>query len=565
MTLRGLSPALLWVLVLAAATLSAEAQSGPAAGRNEVVLGLTDEPRTLHPIFLGGADSAGDEILRTMFIPAVEVDANWRYLPKGVEALPTLADGTWKVDGERMTLLWRLRRRNWHDGRPVTCGDYLFTWTVARDERVRSTSTVPIDQAPIRRISAITCPRGAGGLEISVQWKERSASANLAIIPFVGRRWDAALPRHIFESIYRQQPGRLWDVYSPDPQLAIGDGAYRLLEWRKGSSLSVVAVQNHPVFGSPKITRITWRFASDADLISNFLRGDLDVSPFVVYDPALETQFRATGGARLVFSPPTIWEHIDLNLDNPLLQDLRVRRALAHGINRTRLVQELFKGRQPVAHSYLAPRHQGYTEDLPRYPYDPARAKALLAQAGFTLGQDGVLRSASGQRLSLELASTEGAPVRLRVSQVIQQQMGEIGVEIVIANYPRRVFFTDIVQRRHFKAMAMYAWAYGPSPDCGNYTSGAIPSEANGWVGGNYPGFRNVEMDQICKAIRSELDEAKRTRLLRTSASIVARDLPVLPLYYRSEFVAVKEGLQNIAPTGDASPLTWNAHTWYWR
>jgi hypothetical protein len=49
------------------------------------------------------------------------------------------------------------------------------------------------------------------------------------------------------------------------------------------------------------------------------------------------------------------------------------------------------------------------------------------------------------------------------------------------------------------------------------------------------------------------------------SASILARDLPVLPLYYRSEFVAVKEKLQNIAPTGDASPLTWNAHTWYWR
>ena len=120
--------------------------------------------------------------------------------------------------------------------------------------------------------------------------------------------------------------------------------------------------------------------------------------------------------------------------------------------------------------------------------------------------------------------------------------------------YRATYFFADIVQRRHFKAIAMYARSHGPSPGCGKYTSDAIPSEANGWVGDNYPGYRNVEMDQVCRAIPSELDEEKRTRLLRMSASILARDLPVLPLYYRSEFVAVKEGLQNIAQTGTPRP-----------
>jgi peptide/nickel transport system substrate-binding protein len=290
----------------------------------------------------------------------------------------------------------------------------------------------------------------------------------------------------------------------------------------------------------------------------------------VSFDQAVELDRQSRGRFKVFFEEGLIWEHIDLNLDNPLLADVRVRRAILHGINREQMVQQLFAGKQPVSHTYLPTRHPGYPRNdqgLTKYPFDQARARALLQEAGFTAGPDSILRNAQGQRLSLELGTTSGNRVREQVEQIIQQNLREIGIEIKIQNHPARVFFSEVTNRRKFTGMAMYAWVMSPISDCDQlFTSDGIPNESNGWAGQNYPGYKNAEMDRLCKASSREVDEAKRNALLNQTTQLYSRDIPALPLYVRASVAAAKPGLQGFTAVQLSGTYeTWNVHRWFWQ
>lgn len=546
-------------LLAVAVVPSAGAQTGkPAAGKDQVIIGVSQEPDFLNPLFL--ETSVASSIAATMFTADVQRDNTWKLFPLGVQYLPSLKEGTWKLSGDKMTLVWKVKPRNWSDGTPVTCADYVFAHNVARNEQV------PVVVRDLtNRISSILCTGGANGLDITVNWKERYAYANLTITEY------GALPRHVLDRFYRQNPSKLNEApYGNEAKLTIGDGAYRLVEWRKGSSITVESVGAHPIFGTPKIKRIIWRIIPDTNaLVANMLSGAIDAigTIGISLDQAVQLEQQAAGRFKVFFEPGLTWEHIDFNLDNPLLADVRLRRAFLHGISRDQIVQQLFLGKQPVAHSYLPPRHPGFTDAVDKYPYDPARARVLLQEAGFTLGPDGILRNAAGQRLSLELNTTAGNRVREQIEQIIQQNLREIGVEITIQNFPSRVFFGDVTNKRKFKALAMYAWGLSPTADCDQlYTSDGIPNEGNGWAGQNYPGYKNADMDRTCKAASREIDEAKRNKLLQDSTKIFARDLPALPLYFRATVAAAKPGLQNFTAVSLSGTYeTWNAHKWFWQ
>ncbi len=537
----------------------AATQSQPAAGRDTVVLGVIGEPELIHPIFAPG----WVQYLAIFTRDVGRDNDTWRVFPQGVEYLPSVRNGTWMLDGEKMRLVWKIKPRRWHDGRPVTCGDYVFSHAVARDKRVVAIGGRR--QVLTNRIASVSCPQGADGREIAVHWNERYGYANQMVVPY------GALPRHVIEPSYRANPARLRDApYGHDVKATIGDGPYRLVQWQRAVSLTVEAVADHPIFGTPKIRRIIWKVIPDRETqLANLLSGAIDAAP-IGFLVALELERHAGARVKVVWPTTSLdWEHIDFNLDNPLLQDVRVRRALAHGINRVQISQQWFgvllrvDQRNPVSHTYLPPRHPGYTEAVEKYPYDPAKARRLLQEAGFVPGPDGVMRNAAGQRLQLEINTQTPNPGREQIEQLIQQQLRQIGVEITILNFPDRVFYYEILGRRKFKALAINEFSFIPESDCnGIYTSDAIPNEGNNWYGGNYPGYRNAEMDRICKAISREIDEEARNRLLNDSAKIFSHDLPALPVFIFLGPSAVKPGLRNLV--FGIEPVTWNAHRWYW-
>lgn len=562
----------LWLLVTLLATLTwplslpAQSQSfdpsRPAAGRDVVVVAndseLNQGPASLLPDPLFGESWVVD-FVRTQ---TAKRDSNWKAFPEGVEALPSVQDGTWKVDGERMTLRYQIRPRRWHDGRPVTCGDFVFRHRVFSDERV-----VDFVAPATRRVAHVTCPRGETGHEMIVTWRERHAWANL--------RPPWPLPRHLLERYYRANPARLRDApFGQDAATTVGDGPYRLVEFRRNVSFTVEAVPDHQIFGTPKIRRIVWRRFAPEEILPLLRSGEVDIG--ILNGPPSLSQVEELAALprdlfQVLFVSGTVWEHLDFNLGNPLLQDRRVRQAIAHGVNRTLIVQQLFKGKVAPSHTLFGPKHPGYTDAVQRYPYDPSRARALLQQAGFAPGPDGVMRNAAGQRLTVEISTTsDGAPERDLVELLIQQQLRLVGIEVTIVNFPFRQFFGLVVQRRQFKGLALYNWVLFPTSTCVHYLSREIPTETNGWEGTNYPGYVNLEIDRLCTAVLQEIDEVQRTSMLRRAAQILARDLPALPLYFRPVAVAAKAGLENFklgypCAVGCFVTATWNSHQWAWR
>ena len=184
-----------------------------------------------------------------------------------------------------------------------------------------------------------------------------------------------------------------------------------------------------------------------------------------------------------------------------MLADKRVRQALLWGIDRNALVQRLFAGRQEVADSFMNPLDLPHTSDVAQYRYDPAKAKALLEAAGWTVLRGGIRQNAAGERLSFELMTTAGNRSRELVEQVLQSQWRQLGIDVRIKNEPPRVLFGESVTKRKFDA-AMFAWISAPEAvPRTTLASTEIPSADNNWSGQNFTGFRRPDVDPLIDVI----------------------------------------------------------------
>jgi peptide/nickel transport system substrate-binding protein len=233
-----------------------------------------------------------------------------------------------------------------------------------------------------------------------------------------------------------------------------------------------------------------------------------------------------------------VYEHIDLDLDQPVLRDVRVRRALVYAIDRQRLTEALFEGQQPPALHFVSPADPWYTDDPAKIViYEPSRRKAarLLEEAGWTLGPDGFRQDAQGNRLRLRLSTTAGNKMREIVQVYLQDQWRAIGIDVRIQNEPARIFFGQTMRRRAFEGAAMYAWTQSPeAPPRTTVHSAAIPTEENGWSGQNTPGWSNPRVDSLVDELEAEFDPERRLTLAHEIMWHYTDEVPVIPLYYRS-------------------------------
>ena len=317
-----------------------------------------------------------------------------------------------------------------------------------------------------------------------------------------------------------------------------------------------------PVFKHVVVRVIPNTAALEANLLSgniDMIAGELGLT----IDQALAFEKRHGGKFKVIYKPGLIYEHIDLNLDNPILKDIRVRRALIFGIDRAAISRELFAGRQPVAHSSVNPLDWVYAEDIPKYPYDPKKAARLLNEAGWSVRKKGIRYNNKGARLTVELMTTAGNRTRELVEQVLQSQWRALGIDARIRNEPARVFFGQTVTERNFPSLAMYAWISAPEgvPRT-TLHSAHIPNKDNNFSGQNYTGFKNAEMDNLLESIEVELDQTKRKKLWRRLQEIYATELPVIPLYFRAEPYILPKWLTGLKPTGHQDLSTLWVEDW---
>jgi peptide/nickel transport system substrate-binding protein len=280
-------------------------------------------------------------------------------------------------------------------------------------------------------------------------------------------------------------------------------------------------------------------------------------------DQVLALQKRLPDRFQYVFKPNLGYTHVDVQLDNPFLADVRVRRALLLGIDRKSMVEKLMGGRVPVADSFISPQEPTFSADVPKYPFDPDEARALLEEAGWTLGDDGIRRDAAGERLSLDFATSAGVRSRELLQQVMQSEWRRIGVDTVIRNEPARTLFGETLKHRAFKGLAMFAWSSSiESTPRQILHSGQIPTAANNWGGGDYTDFHNAKMDADIDAMERELDPMKRRVLWADMQRIYAEELPVLPLFFGSDAHVWPLWLHGVVPTGHNAVSSLWAENW---
>jgi len=541
------------VLCLVSLAVPVVATAGAPAGGSQVTIGLAQEPDQLGEFTIMAVASVIHNALWGFVAP---FNDKWVRTPLMVEKLPTIKDGDWQVlPNKKMRVTWKLKRGfTWHDGKPVTALDYRFTYAMKRNPRVQEIQ----DRFIVRKVDNILVPNPSDPYTMVVQWNEQWPFANTD--PFGNQ---IIYPRHILESAYLKDPARI--NRHPYWRAPVANGPYRFVEWVGGSHMTFEAYEKWAP-GAPKVKRITFRFILDSTvLLANQIAGNVDGSEINNFGITEMVEIERRNPAIAThYTEALIWERIDINLDNEWLKDKRVRQAMAYAVDRETIVRTLFQGKQPVAHSWLAPRHPAYNPNVKKYSYDPARAKTLLAEAGFTPGADGILRDSSGKRVEMTIMTTAGNAVREQVQQIMKEQLKEVGIDLRIDNRPSSVFLGTIAPRRQFPHMAIIGSLFTPeSLAYERWHSTQIPSAANNWEGQNRPGWRNAEVDRIMDQVIGELDADKRNALLKRQQELLAEDVPSLSLYFRLNLTTMRKTVRNVKPTGlGGYHIPWNAWEW---
>ncbi len=534
-------------LTLLAALAAAPALAQPA--RDSLTIGIMQYPATFHPNI--EAMAAKSYIGGFTRRPLTARDPDWALACLGCETVPTLENGLavreQTPDGRPgIRVTWRLREGwRWADGQPVTAEDLLFAWQAGRDFST-----------------------GFGGAEFYRQAYEaivtdpRSITLRFDRVTFeYGSAGDfVPLPSHLERAIWQADPRAyrtrtLYETQTTNPGL--WNGPYRVAAVTPGSG---VTLERNPHWNgqAPAFRRIAVRTVENtAALEAQLLAGQIDMVAGELglpLDQVSALERRMPARFRYSYKPGLIYEHLDLLLDLPQLSDVRTRQALIMATDRAQIVARLFEGRQPVAHTTVNPLDGMHDDNVRQWPFDLARARALLDEAGWRVPSppgDGIRRNTAGDRLSFDLMTTAGNRSREQVQQVLQGMWRQAGIEARIRNEPPRVFFSETLPRRRYGGAAMFAWISSPeNVPRTSLHSEEIPTAERNWSGQNTTGFRNAEMDALLDAIPVELDRERRRALWHRLQAIYAEQLPAIPLWFRSDAHVWPLWLDGVRPTG---------------
>ena len=272
-----------------------------------------------------------------------------------------------------------------------------------------------------------------------------------------------------------------------------------------------------------------------ADFTQNSIRVDL------VDDVAARDRVYLEGG------PSSILSYLMMHNEDPILSDVRVRKAIAHSIDRERIVGAKFNGRAVLATGLLPPSHWAYEPNVTRYGYDPERAMQLLDEAGYP-DPDGP----GGQPRMKLTYKTSADQFRLAVARIIAAQLGDVGIEVEVRSFEFGTFFDDIKRGNYQIATMQTSEISEPDYYYAYFHSGRIPTADNPNKGNNRWRYRNERVDRLTTAGRAELDRDKRLEIYRGVQQQVAEDVPVVPLWHEDNVAVLNADVYGYVVTPNA-------------
>ncbi len=434
-------------------------------------------------------------------------------VPILAEELPSIKKGTWKIDHQKKTMVTVYKLRpglKWHDGKPYTSKDFEFGWQIAKHPEF----PMP-DRLVPEMISKIETPDDR---TIVMHWNDLYNEAYAVQYTHV-----RAFPRHLLQDAFSAGDMKAFANLPAWNKTFVGAGPYRVAEWDGGNRMELEAFNDYAL-GRPKIDRVSVRFVEDSNTnLAAVLAGEVDfcMRSTISFDGAmiLREQWEKTGKGKVHISPAS-WSWLNLSRENPWFNDVRVRRALMHAIDREAMVK--------------------------------------------SPGPEGVLVNEKGERLEFEFRCQAGRREHEQAQAIINDYWKKIGVRTNIKNLPTRLLNSAENRNRWPGAyigthnVTVEEWAE-------RFHTKNIPTAENKYAVENVSGWNDPRKDAILDELNEIITPDRSEKLQLEFVKLFTEYLPVHPLYYGPEVLVTKKGLTGITPrqeTGGQNSSTWNMHKW---
>jgi peptide/nickel transport system substrate-binding protein len=476
-------------------------------------------------------DSASQEIGGLIYSTLVRTN-------KDLEVEGELAE-RWEISGDELTITFHLRKGvKWHDGEEVTAEDVDFTYRYMIDPKTPTAYAESFRQ--VRRAEVVD------RYTYRVTYDKPYAPGLLS--------WGIwILPRHILEPAWKAGVDLRTTEQNRRP---VGSGAYRFVEWKTGEK--VVLESNHDYFeGRPYINRVVYRIIPDSSTIFLELKAkNIDMAGLTPIQFRRQTEYPAFQKAFHRYQYlANGYTYLGFNLRDPRFQDRRVRQAIAHAIDKQEIIDGVLLGLGRPAVGPYKPGTWWYKADVKTFPFDPDRAKALLAEVGWKPGRDGILEK-DGKPFSFTIRTNQGNLVRQQTAEIIQRRLRAIGIDVKIHVVEWAAFLNTFIRKRDFEAIIL-GWGLGQEPDQYDIWH----SSKTGSEEFNHISYKNPRVDDLLEAGRRTFDQAKRKKIYGELQEIMAEDQPVVFLFVPDALSVVSSRVRGIEPA--AAGISYNFIKWY--
>lgn len=527
--LRATLPVVLWLLCAACTGSEAppakqNVSAAPPAYGDTLVEGTIGEASTLIPIL--ASDSASHSVAGLIYNGLIKYDKNLKIVGDLAESYLVSPDG--------LTITFKLRRNvTWHDGKPFTSRDVLYTYRVIIDPK-----TPTAYSEDFKQVAAVTAPDEH---TVVVRYA-RPYAPSLA-------SWRVAiLPSHLLEG---QDITR-----SPLARKPVGTGPFRFAEWVAGQKIVLEANKDY-FEGRPYLDRYVFRLIPDTSTMYMELKaGGIDQMGLTPVQFARQTDSSRFKSAFNKYRYPSNgYLYLGYNLRHPTFKDTRVRRAITAAINKQELIQGVLFGMGQKANGPMIPGRWAHNPNVKDIAYDPAYARQLLAEAGWQAGPDGFLQK-DGKPLRFTILTNQGNQQRLMTAQIIQQRLKQVGIDVRIRVVEWAAFLKEFIDKGNFEVVLL-AWLTSQDPDMYDiwHSSKTKPGELN------FIGYNNPEVDRLLEEGRSTFDIEKRKQAYYRIQDILAEEQPYTFLYVPDALPVVSSRIRGIEPA--PAGIGHNLIRWY--
>ena len=519
-------------------------------------------PTLLNPHFaVGTKDQDGS---RLFYEPLAGWDREGNLRPILAETLPGRDDGTLAADGRSVT--WKLKKGvTWHDGKPFTADDVVFTWEYARDPATSAVTSGSYRDVVVEKVDSHT---------VVVKYKQPTP---FWADTFVGAA-GCIIPKHLFGDYIgaksRDAPANLKPV---------GTGPYVFKDFKPGDLVSGVLNPNYHQPNRPHFDAIEMKGGGDAVSAARAVlqTGEFDFAWNMQVEDEILLRLEKGGKGRVIFNKGGGIEHIQLNTTDPwtevdgersslktkhpLLSDPAVRQALALLVDRDSVEQHIY-GRTGVATANFINNPERFRSKTTKYEFNVDKANALLDKGGWVRGADGI-RVKDGKRLKLVYQTSINQP-RQKNQAIVKQAAQKAGIDMELKSVTASVFFSSDVANpdtytKFYCDLQMYNNSSQPDPELflRQFCSWEAATKENKWQGRNITRWQNQEYDDIHKAAQVELDPVKRAAMLIKLNELVVNNQVVIPVVARLGVAAANNKL--VVELSGWDNNTWDLASWY--